>query len=99
MLAFADRTPGISRYYQDLSEAHAERERNPNMPEPKPDDTLARIYERETRRLQNLESGVVDEAPAVERVYSNICEKCGRPINGTATEIGAKRWHPECFGK
>jgi predicted phage terminase large subunit-like protein len=26
-----------------------------------------------------------------------VCESCRQPINGTATEIGAKRWHPECF--
>jgi hypothetical protein len=26
-----------------------------------------------------------------------ICESCRQPINGTATEMGSKRWHPECF--
>ena len=99
MLAFADRTPGIARYYQERSEAIAERERNPNMAEPEPDDTLAKIYEAELRRLQNggAPDGNVDPVPA--RTYSNICEECGLPINGTATQIGAKRWHLECFGK
>jgi hypothetical protein len=41
MLAFADRTPGILRYYQERAEA--ERAKNPDMPEPEPDDYLERI--------------------------------------------------------
>ncbi len=55
MLAFADRTPGISRYYQELSEAQAARERDPSLPEPEPDTELADIYEAELRRLEALE--------------------------------------------
>src|ERR1700676_677326 len=55
MLAFADRTPGILRYYQELNEADAARAKNPNMPEPEPDDYLERIYEAERRRLEALE--------------------------------------------
>jgi len=100
MLAFADRTPGISRYYEELSEARAARERDPSLPEPEPDTELQDIYEAELRRLQNggddpeMTYGA-DPPPG----YSNICQKCGRPINGTGTDIGAKRWHLECFGK
>jgi hypothetical protein len=41
MLAFADRTPGILRYYQERAEA--ERAKNPDMAEPEPDDYLERI--------------------------------------------------------
>ncbi len=65
MLAFADRTPGIARYYPERSEAKAERERNPNMAEPEPDDTLAKIYEAELRRLQSGgdPDGNVDPVP------------------------------------
>ncbi len=55
MLAFADRTPGISRYYQELSEAEAARERDPSLPEPEPDTELADIYEAELHRLEALE--------------------------------------------
>jgi hypothetical protein len=40
MLAFADRTPGILRYYEELAKAQTEREKNPNMPEPEPDDSI-----------------------------------------------------------
>jgi len=54
MLAFADRTPGISRYYQELSEAQAAREKDPSLPEPEPDTELADIYEAELRRLEAL---------------------------------------------
>ena len=100
MLAFADRTPGISRYYEELSEARAAREKDPSMPESEPDTELADVYEAERRRQQN-------GGDAPERTYgadplpgySNICQKCGQPINGTGTDIGAKRWHLECFGK
>ena len=100
MLAFADRTPGISRYYEELSEARAAREKDPSLPEPEPDTELQDIYEAELRRLQNGGDDPettygADPPPG----YSNICQKCGRPINGTGTDIGAKRWHPECFGK
>jgi hypothetical protein len=100
MLAFADRTPGIFRYYQELSEARAARERDPSLPEPEPDTELADIYEAELRRLQNggddpERTYGADPPPG----YSNICQKCGQPINGTGTDIGAKRWHLECFGK
>jgi Terminase RNaseH-like domain len=28
-----------------------------------------------------------------------VCESCAKPIVGTCTEIGAKKWHPECFPK
>ena len=55
MLAFADRTPGILRYYQERVEAQAERAKHPDMPEPEPDDYLERIYEAERRRLEALE--------------------------------------------
>jgi len=55
MLAFADRTPGISRYYQELSEAQAARERDPSLPQPEPDTELADICEAELRRLEALE--------------------------------------------
>jgi phage terminase large subunit len=55
MLAFSDRTPGILRYYQALAEAHAARAKNPEMPEPEPDDYLEQIYEAERRRLEALE--------------------------------------------
>jgi hypothetical protein len=55
MLAFADRTPGILRYYQGRAEAQAVRAKNPDMPEPEPDDYLERIYEAERRRLEALE--------------------------------------------
>ena len=55
MLAFADRTPGILRYYEELAKAQTEREKNPNMPEPEPDDSLEQIYEAELRRLEALE--------------------------------------------
>ncbi len=34
-----------------------------------------------------------DSAPTKPRV----CEFCTLPIYGTATQIGAKRWHPDCF--
>jgi hypothetical protein len=46
MLAFADRTPGILRYYQERAKAQAEREKNPEMAgsEPTADD-LVKIYE------------------------------------------------------
>src|SRR5208337_3241586 len=53
MLAFADRTPGIIRYYEELSEARAARERDPSLPEPEPDTELQDIYDAETRRLRN----------------------------------------------
>ena len=55
MLAFADRTPGIMRYYEGLAKAQVEREKNPNMPEPELDDSLEQIYEAELRRLEALE--------------------------------------------
>jgi hypothetical protein len=55
MLAFADRTPGILRYYQERVEAQAARAKHPDMPEPEPDDYLERIYEAERRRLEALE--------------------------------------------
>jgi hypothetical protein len=55
MLAFADRTPGILRYYQALNEADAGRAKDPNMPEPEPDDYMERIYVDELRRLEALE--------------------------------------------
>jgi len=54
MLAFADRTPGILRYYQELNEADAARAKDPNMPEPEPADYLERIYVDELRRLDAL---------------------------------------------
>jgi phage terminase large subunit len=54
MLAFADRTPGIMRYYEELAKAQIEREKNPNMPEPELDDSLMQIYEAEVRRLKAL---------------------------------------------
>ena len=54
MLAFADRTPGILRYYQEQAEAQAARAKNPDMPEPEPDDYLERIYVQELRRLDAL---------------------------------------------
>jgi hypothetical protein len=52
MLAFADRTPGILRYYQEQAEAQAARAKNPDMPEP--DDHLEQIYVDELRRLDAL---------------------------------------------
>jgi hypothetical protein len=55
MLAFADRTPGILRYYQERAEAQAARAKNTDMPEPEPDDYLEQIYEAERRRLEALE--------------------------------------------
>jgi hypothetical protein len=55
MLAFADRTPGILRYYQALNEADAARAKNSDMPEPEPDDYMERIYVDELRRLEALE--------------------------------------------
>jgi hypothetical protein len=55
MLAFADRTPGILRYYQEQAEAQAARAKNPDMPEPEPDDYLEQIYVAELRRLEALE--------------------------------------------
>jgi hypothetical protein len=55
MLAFADRTPGILRYYQEQAEAQAARAKNPDMPEPEPDDYLEQIYVAEQRRLEALE--------------------------------------------
>ena len=55
MLAFADRTPGILRYYQALNEADAARAKDPNMPEPELDDYMERIYVDELRRLEALE--------------------------------------------
>jgi hypothetical protein len=100
MLTFADRRSGISRYYEELSEARAAREKDPNLPEPEPDTTLQDEYDRVTRILQSGGDLNDDEPlPAVEKVYSNICQYCKHPINGTATRIGAKAWHPECFGK
>ena len=54
MLAFSDRTPGILRYYQALAEAQAARAKNPEIPEPEPDDYLERIYVEELRRLDAL---------------------------------------------
>jgi len=36
-----------------------------------------------------------DSAPTKPRV----CEVCKLTIYGTATQIGAKRWHPDCFRK
>ena len=100
MLAFADRRPGISRYYEELSEARAAREKNPSLPEPEPDTELQDIYDAEMRGLQN--GGIYPErtyGAAPSPGYSNICQKCGQPINGTGTDIGAKRWHLGCFGK
>ena len=38
---------------------------------------------------------IVPPAPMKPRT----CEFCNLPIYGTATQIGAKRWHPDCFGK
>jgi hypothetical protein len=53
MLAFADRKPGISRYYQEQSEARAAREKDPTLPEPAPDTTLQEEYDREILRLRH----------------------------------------------
>jgi hypothetical protein len=47
MLAFADRTPGILRYYQELAKAQAEHEKNAEMAESEPAaDDLMKIYQR-----------------------------------------------------
>jgi hypothetical protein len=35
--------------------SQSEREKNPDMPEPEPNDYLERIYEAELRRLEGLE--------------------------------------------
>jgi hypothetical protein len=43
------------RYYQERAEARAERAKNPDMPEPEPDDYLEQIYEAELRWLEALE--------------------------------------------
>jgi hypothetical protein len=42
------------RYYQELNEAQAARAKDPNLPEPEPDDYLEQIYEDEMRRLETL---------------------------------------------
>jgi hypothetical protein len=42
------------RYYQQLNEADAARAKDPNMPEPEPDDYLEQIYVAELRRLEAL---------------------------------------------
>jgi len=104
MLAFADRTPGIARYVQELAEQAAARRLDPTLPEPKPDTALRDIYEAERAKLHSggdnpYDESTESEAPAVERDYSNICQKCRSPINGTATRIGAKAWHVDCFRK
>jgi hypothetical protein len=46
MLAFSDRTPGILHYYQELTKAQAEHEKNADMAEPEPAaDDLMKIYQ------------------------------------------------------
>jgi hypothetical protein len=53
MLAFADRTPGILRYYQERAEAQAAREENPEMAELDPiADDMAKIYEETLAELE-----------------------------------------------
>jgi hypothetical protein len=61
MLAFADRTPGIMRYYQEMAEAAAMGNRPPDNPPPpsvegdddEPGD-LMKIYLNERERLAKL---------------------------------------------
>ena len=100
MLAFADRRFGVSVYYQEKAEERAAREKDPTLPEPPRDTTLQDEYERVQRVLRKGGDPWGPEEPEpAEQVYSNICEKCKLPINGTASRIGAKAWHIECSGK
>jgi hypothetical protein len=83
MLAFADRTPGIARMYQEQSEARAERERT-GAPEPEPDDTLAKVYEETIKKLEAAERGEAIPLTSLERSES---------IRTSARSAAANQWH------
>jgi hypothetical protein len=53
MLAFADRTPGILRYYEERAKAQAAREKNPERAESEPTaDDLMKIYQETLAELE-----------------------------------------------
>src|ERR1035437_4922821 len=72
-------------------------------------DELGKRYHREcyAAKSQNVhtetpENGARDIAPPwadSAPTKPRVCEFCTLPIYGTATQIGAKRWHPDCFRK
>ena len=72
-------------------------------------DELGKRYHREcyAAKLQNGHTETPDNeardiAPPRQdstALKPRVCEFCTLPIYGTATQIGAKRWHSDCFNK